>query len=186
MTHTSSAPLKVVFVCTANICRSAYAEARARQLCESSGFTNLEFSSAGTRGFNAAQIDDEMQQQLIARGGDASAHRSQRLTRDIVADADLILTAEAEHRNFVLEEWPAAMRRTYTLGQFAKILERLDGDEHGRDAIAAAFPRRVHATKELDIKDPYRRGTEAAQACAQHVDQLLAAVLPRLAVADAQ
>lgn len=55
-----------------------------------------------------------MATELRARGGDPTAFSSRRLTA-IVADADLLLTTEAAHRQFILKVWPGAFRRLFTL-----------------------------------------------------------------------
>ncbi len=65
-------PLRVLFVCTANICRSPYLELRARQLLGPDA--GVEVSSAGTHGFDAAPVSDTM-----AGGVRALGHRRRRL-----------------------------------------------------------------------------------------------------------
>ena len=56
-----------------------------------------------------------MAAELRARGADPSGFRPRRLTAEILRDADLILTAETTHRNFILDEWQAAFRRIFAL-----------------------------------------------------------------------
>lgn len=170
-------PLKVLFVCTANICRSAYAHVRAESLL---GDASVVVTSAGTWGFDASPMDAEMAAQAVARGTDPSAFRSQRITPALVRDADLILTMAREHRAFILEDWPGAVKRTYTLGQFAAALDAVDPTLRGAELIPAVRATRVAASEATDVKDPYRRGTEAAQACAATIDAALQKVLPRL------
>lgn len=172
-------PVKVLFVCTANICRSAYAQVRGQALMD--GHAGITISSAGTWGFDAASIDDPMAQQATARGADPSGFRSRRLTRGMVAEADVILTATSEHRTFILEDHPGAMRKTFTLGQFAESIADADAQLHGQDLIAAARTNRVPPRAATDVDDPYRRGEAAAAKCADQIDGLLTAVLPRLA-----
>ena len=88
----SSDPLRVLFVCTANICRSPHLELTARQLAgEDSG---LEFASAGTHGFVDHPMDEVMARTLApaaGRDGAAASFRSRRLDRTAVAEADLHL-----------------------------------------------------------------------------------------------
>ena len=55
-------PLRVLFVCTANICRSPFLELTARQLA--SGSTDVQFASAGTQGFTDHAMDEVMTQTL--------------------------------------------------------------------------------------------------------------------------
>ena len=99
-------PLRVLFVCTANICRSPHLELTARALAgEGSG---MEFASAGTHGFLDHPMDEVMSQTLAPDA--ATSFRSRRLDRTALADADLVLTAEETHRAFIVQEFPAAFR----------------------------------------------------------------------------
>ncbi|WP_435770512.1 adenylyl-sulfate kinase [Nocardioides sp. SYSU DS0651] len=173
--------LKVLFVCTANICRSPYMELRARALVGDDG--GVELASAGTHGFRAHPVDPTMARVLAERGVPAdlvAGFASRPLTKDLVDAADLVLTAEATHRAFVLEEMPGAFRKVFTLGQFAESAARVDPGITGAGLVSAVGHRRAGATDEHDVRDPYRRGRAAAEASADQIDRLLAAVLPRL------
>lgn len=170
----------MLFVCTANICRSPYLELRSKALA---GSTTVRFESAGTHGFLAQNMDPTMAQVLIDRGGsadDLAGFRSRRLTRELVASADLVLTAESAHRAFVLDEVPQAFRSVYSLGQFAESLTRIAPEVSGVELVKAAGNRRGAARFEHDIHDPYRQGPTAAETSADQIDALLRAVLPRL------
>lgn len=171
-------PLNVLFVCTANICRSAYMEIRARQLAD--GATGLSFSSAGTHGFTDHAMDEVMAGTLEQPDG---AFRSRRLSRQLVEQADVILTAEATHRAHILEEYPQAFRRVFTLGQFAASIGQFDG-LRGRDLIAAAGQRRTAADPALDVADPYRRGNAAAETAAGTISTMLSVIVPALVEED--
>lgn len=70
MTHPAESyepPLRVLFVCTANIARSPYGERRVVQL--SHGET-LSVASAGIPGYPGRGMDQEMAAQLRTRGGE--------------------------------------------------------------------------------------------------------------------
>lgn len=178
-----SRPLRVLFVCTANICRSPYMELRSRALVGADG--GIEFASAGTHGFNAHRVDRTMAEVLAERGvGNdlLSGFASRPLTDDLIEAADLVLTAEAAHRQFVLEEVPGAFRKAFTLGQFAESVERVAPDLHGAELVTAVGHRRAGTADHHDIRDPYRRGKAAAEVSADQIDDLLQAVLRRLAV----
>ncbi len=172
----SETPLTIAMVCFANICRSPYAELRARQLAGDAA----RVSSAGIQGFAAHPMDDDMADQLRLRGVDPDEFRSRRLTRAMVEGSDLILTMEARQRSYVLDEWPAAMKRTLTLSQFAEGLKHIDPAVSGREAIQAVFRHRPPADPALDVSDPYRQGPVASAATAELIDRLLAEILPRL------
>ena len=173
---TDERPLKVLFVCTANICRSPYMELAARRLVPDE--TDLVFSSAGTRGFDAAEMDAEMASLLDA---DTAAFRSRPLTRELLEDADLVLTAEASHRSFILDEQPELFRKVFTLGQAAAAIQRLEPGLPREELLAGLARSRGSADAELDVRDPYRRGPEAADEAAATIERLLSVVLPALA-----
>lgn len=179
-----TAHLKVLYVCTANICRSPYLELRSRQLQAANPQISdgLRFTSAGTHGFREQPVDGEMAAVLAERGVDVSSEtfHSRRLTAEMVEEADLVLTAEASHRDVVLGEVPSAFRKVFTLGQFAETARRVDTDATGHDLIAAANQRRAAASDHSDIGDPFRKGRAAAEKCADQIDDLLGVILPRL------
>lgn len=168
-------PIHVLFVCTANICRSPYMELVARQLSGDA----LTVSSAGTHGEHDQAIDDEMAAVLTKRGVASEAFRSRRVTAELIDDADLVLTAEVAHRRFILEERPTAYRKVFTLGQFAEVVSAADGLS-GRSLLEAIARRRPSATPDLDVTDPYRRGPEAAAAAGRRIESLLRVVVPAL------
>ena len=169
-------PLKVLFVCTANICRSPYLELTARAL--SGADSGVQFSSAGTHGFDSHAMDAAMVATLAE--DTSSGFASRRLTGPILAEADLVLTAEATHRSFILEEYPQHLRKVFTVGQFAAAVED-HPDLHGRELLAAVGARRTPARPEHDIADPYRRGDVAAATAADTMSRMLGVIVPRLA-----
>jgi sulfate adenylyltransferase len=99
----------------------------------------------------------------------------------MVDRADLVLTAELSHRSFILDDRPAAFRKLFTLGQFDSVVGGLAEDLVGRDLLAAAGTGLKRARAEDDVPDPFRRGTAAAAAAADHLDRLLQPLVPRLA-----
>lgn len=167
---------EVLFVCTANICRSAYAEVRTRALAPT-----LAVESAGVYGWVDHPIDGPIGTVAAERGADPAPFRSRRLRLPMVRDAALVLTAEVKHRTAILDDLPSARARVHTIGQFADSLGSAPAELRGEELIAwmGALRRRDHAR--FDVPDPYRRGPEAAVATADTIDRYLAVILPRLA-----
>ena len=169
-------PLKVLFVCTANICRSPYMQLVADRLAGGA----LEASSAGTHGYDDRGVDVEMRTLLTAREVSTDDFRSRRLTTELVDEADLVLTAEVAHRRYILDEQPGAFRKVFTLGQFAEAVRNAHGLT-GQELLAEIATRRPHADPSLDVADPYRQGPEAAARSAEQIEALLQVVVPALA-----
>ena len=167
---------RVLYVCTANIARSAYAEV----ITAGGGFEDLEVSSAGTHGWVDHPMYEHMADQLSRRGVDPTGFRSRRLTPGMVDEADLVLTMSAAHRSFVLQERPGAVSRTFTLGQLAGALDTVSRDLRGLEAVGAARRLSATASPADDVEDPYGRGPAAAATAADRLDALLDRILLRL------
>ena len=167
--------MKVLFVCTANICRSAYAVRRAEALAEEG--SALEFASGGTLGTPGLPMSAEIAAELEQRGGSADGFESARLGPE-ARSADIVLTMENSHKAFVIDEYPELIPRTFTIRQFAAALEQLDPQVRGKAVVRSAY--RFRRSSPGDVDDPYLRGAEAAHRCADEIDALLAAILPRL------
>ncbi len=175
-------PVAVLFVCTANICRSPYMELRAGAFLADDA-TAIEFASAGTHGFRDHGVDATMAGVLSRRGvsdEQIAAFRSRPLTRQLINAADLVLTAETVHREYVLEEAPGAFRKVFTLGQFADTVARVDASVTGQQLVTYAGHRRASAAAQHEVSDPFSRGRAANEHCADQIDGLLRAVMPRL------
>jgi len=171
-------PLRVLFVCTANICRSPFMELVADHLAGGA----LEVSSAGTHGYVGQPMNPEMAGLLAARGvpaGAAERFVSRPLTPGLVAGADVVLTAEEAHRRHVVEEQPEAAAKVFTLGQLAAAVDPTTSAT-GTDLVRSFGSRPGRAHRSLDVADPFRRGAEAAEACARQVEELLRVAVPVL------
>jgi sulfate adenylyltransferase len=171
-------PLRVLFVCTANICRSPYLELRARQLLGPD--SGVEVSSAGTRGFDASPVSDTMAAEFARHGTETSEFRSRIATGALIDGADLVLTAEATHRAQLLEDRPGAFRKIFTLGQFVASAMAADPALRGRELITSLATRRVPASADHDIDDPYRRGPQEAARAAATMEAMLEVLVQRL------
>jgi sulfate adenylyltransferase len=170
----------VLFVCTANICRSPYMELSAR--AASADQPGVVFRSAGTHGFRDHPLDAVMAQALGRRGLDGADFASRPLSASLIEQADLILTAETSHRSFILDDHPGYFRKVFTLGQFAEAVANFE--LAGHDLVSAIGDRRGTADVRFDVHDPYGRGPEAAEACATQIDGLLRVVVPALTGSD--
>ena len=98
---------KILFVCTGNSCRSVMAEGLFRKIV---GDRIREFSVASA-GVSAADGFPATQETVVVmkeEGVDVSRHRSQRLTPQMIREADRIFVMEKMHRDMVLELVPEA------------------------------------------------------------------------------
>jgi protein-tyrosine phosphatase len=169
---------KILLVCLGNVCRSALAEHVLRmRLGEMlpEGRSSVHVASAGVRALVGQPMDANAADELRRLGGDASAFRARQLTSEIAGEADLVLTATRALRSRVLEEAPRALKRTFTMREFAAIVgspafaeQRLEG----ADALVAtaATWRGSVAVDDYDIADPIGRSAEFHRGVADVVD----------------
>ena len=149
---------RILVVCIGNICRSPLGE-----LLLSARLPRPEFEvrSAGVMAMVGQGIDPFAAIHAAAEDIDSSAFRSQQITTELVQQSDLVLTATKELRSRVLSEWPAALRRTFTVLECADLLDEVTSSTpEGLVAAAAAARSQVRLT-ELDIPDPFKRGEQA-------------------------
>jgi protein-tyrosine-phosphatase len=89
--------VNVLFVCTGNTCRSPLAERLAKAAAARRGIADFTASSAGTNAWDGAPASDGALLVGMERQLDLAPHRSRKLTREIVAAADIILVMSNAH-----------------------------------------------------------------------------------------
>jgi protein-tyrosine-phosphatase len=109
--------MKILFVCTGNTCRSPMAEAIARKFAIERGLQDVEALSAGTSAHDGSPASDGALLVGMERNMDLSLHRAQTLSRDLVREADLILTMGPHHLERV--EALGGTGRAFLLSDFA-------------------------------------------------------------------
>lgn len=115
--------IRILSVCTHNRTRSVMTGALLTRRGEAAGVP-LHVATAGFREAGleptAGTID------ILGRHGlDVADHRSDVVTPELAADADLILTAEKQHVVTVAALGPGLFERTFTLPEFVRVGRRI-------------------------------------------------------------
>lgn len=186
-------PFQILAVCTANICRSPGAERllalelSRRDLSED---LQVKISSAGIRGWQSQPMDPDAAAALERRGGSSCGFKSRPLTEILVDSANLILTATREHRSDLLETFPQALRRTFTMKEFAQLTAlpgtadavRATGLLSANDLVASAYRHRGGAVvAEPDIADPYGGTVEQHDAAMAEIQAAMSRIADAIA-----
>ena len=164
-----STPRGVLFMCTGNICRSAFAEMYLRERLSSRGMGAIPVSSAGIQAVVGHDLDTDMAIQARSHGLRGTGHVARQATGRMLRDAELVMVFGPEHMDWIAQEFPEYLVRTVSLGHAADVL--------AMSALAPGATRvpldgvapLVHASTEDGdgwITDPYRRGPEVAHTVA--------------------
>ena len=121
--------MKILFVCTGNTCRSPLSEAIARKIAIERGLADVEIASAGTSAWEGAPASDGALLVGMEHGLDLSNHRAQLLSRDLVAESDVVLAMGPHH-----------LERVEALGGTAKAWTLTGYASHGKNDRAISDP----------------------------------------------
>jgi len=152
--------MKILFVCTGNTCRSALAEAIARREAIERGLMEFDVSSAGTSAWNVAPASDGGLLVALEHGVDLSEHRARQLTREIVAEQDVILVMGPHH-----------LERAEALGG--------EGKSHLLTDYAA------HGSSDRAVSDPFGGDLEVYRATYEELEREIKRVFDRMAAEQA-
>lgn len=166
---------RVLFFCTANICRSAFAEQLFRNLAQE---LPVESDSAGIYALTGHGMDPMMVDELKARGIAPEPHEAKQLTGRILRHSDLLITFERDHVLWALSENPSVRSRLVLIGQLERYLEQLPRPESLESIALNASRMPVEDSDPLD--DPFGRGKRRIEDAANRIDNvitMLAAIL---------
>ncbi len=121
----------ILFVCTANICRSPMAAAIMRQRIAQLGLADrVQVLSAGVWAEGNQSASANAVTTLGQRGIELGSHRSQPLTPELLREAALILVMEESHRRSIFYAAPQHLAKVYLLTEMAGRHEDVD-DPYG-------------------------------------------------------
>lgn len=189
--HGSCSVIRIVTVCTANLCRSPLAEHVVRAAAVGVGL-DVEVSSTGVSVRPGLQPPADWCAVVGEWGVDLGGHRSG--SADLAA-ADLIVGMTAQHIRSLAVAQPALVGRLVTLRGAVHRLGTPSGDsdaagEFDSDGLAARLHRCVgvqrsrdllRADPGFDVADPYRRPQREQQQIAAEIVTLAQALVMGLA-----
>lgn len=179
--------VRILTVCTGNICRSPYAERVLAHRLEEVRPGAFAVTSAGTGALVGERVDPGSARILDSLGVAHDDFAARQITERVLDEVDLVLPLTIEHRKIVLSYAPRLLKRCYTLTEMARLI-RSAGDRqpwHKRlagletpDERWSRIPLELARERGLtrvdgradDVADPYRRERSVFDAMAQDID----------------
>lgn len=184
----------VLTVCTGNIARSPLTQQLLLSKLQGAP-GQFSVASAGT----AAVVGSPMTRQAAALslrlGSGSTDHVARAVTSEIIDSVDLVLTATRAHRSDIVALLPRASRYTFTVRQFARLLDSLDASilaladesiaERARRLVAEAAAQRgflppLAQASDDDVEDPFRLSDEVYDRVGVQIDQATARIAAAL------
>jgi protein-tyrosine-phosphatase len=110
--------MNILFVCTANICRSFLAAKLFQNEIDLGKLENISVLSAGLFTRPGSPPDPKMVKFLSKMGIRDENHRSRQMSEEDIVWADMILVMEEFHRLRILSLWPSGYGKVERLGRF--------------------------------------------------------------------
>ncbi|MDK8181566.1 low molecular weight protein arginine phosphatase [Paenibacillus sp. UMB4589-SE434] len=188
---------RILFVCTGNTCRSPMAESMLRHLAHERGL-DVEVRSAGVSAWGDAPMSEHARSVLEKWKMSNEAFHSQGLASSTVAWADLILTLTLGHKQHVLQRYPQAADKVYTLKEYVSTDEGALMAQEQMHALIAELqlklamgeqptPEEMRLLNQLqqqapgtDIADPYGGSLEQYVQTAEDIKESLQLLLDKL------
>lgn len=141
--------MKIMFICTGNICRSAMAHAMLEKRAKEEN-KDIEVYSCGVFAENGDVPTYEGIDVMREYGIDLSNHRATNIRNSNIKDMDIILCATSSHKNNVISMYPELKEKVYTMKEYA-----------GYDK------------RDIDIKDPWGYGIAIYRMCASEIEDCI-------------
>jgi len=134
MNPEKSQPIRVIFVCMGNICRSPSAEIVFRHMVEEAGLGGeIEIDSAGTIGYHASRPPDKRMASALRGRGYTIHGRARQVTPEDFERFDLVIPMDRENEEELREEFCPSPELAGRIRPFAGFCTR-----HEIDAVRKA------------------------------------------------
>ena len=112
--------MKIMFICTGNICRSAMAHVMLEKRAKEEN-KDIEVYSCGVFAENGDVSTEEAIETMQEYGIDLKKHRATNIRNSKIQEMDIILCATTSHKNNVIAMYPNLKEKVFTMKEYARI-----------------------------------------------------------------
>lgn len=141
--------MKIMFICTGNICRSAMAHKLLEKKLIDNNIKNIEVYSCGIFAEDGDYATYNAEEVMEEYNVDMKTHKATNIRHSNIEEMDLILCATISHKNTVLQIYPNLRGKVYTMKEY------------------------IGNTTDLDIKDPWGYDIDVYRNCASQINDCL-------------
>jgi protein arginine phosphatase len=111
--------MRILIVCTANICRSVMAEGILKKLLSTrSEARDIEIHSVGMDAVVGLTPDRDTREICLAHDIEVGSHTAEQLTKEMLIQSDIILCMEKIHKQLIVNSYPDFYTKTFLLKEF--------------------------------------------------------------------
>ena len=148
--------MKIMFICTGNICRSAMAHKMLEKKAEEQN-KDIEVYSCGIWAMQGDIPTYEAIQVMKEYGVDLSTHRATNIQNSNIEEMDLILCATKNHKRNVIAMYPELKDKVFTMKEYG------------------SYPK-----DDLDISDPWGYGFDVYKKCAKEIEECINRIIKNI------
>jgi protein-tyrosine-phosphatase len=149
--------MNILFICTANICRSVIAEGILKKLLANSpGYQTAFVASAGIDALENFTPDQNTLEVCTKRKIFIGSHKARQLTIVMLKNADIVLCMENVHKQRILSAFPKYSKHVFLLKEYLH-----------KDSL-----------DDTEIKDPTGKSKQKYEKCFKEIEKELKRILP--------
>lgn len=152
--------MKVMFICTGNICRSAMAHWLLKKKLTDLNRSDIQVYSCGIYAQDGDIPTYEAREAINEYGVNLSNHFAINIKNSNIKDMDLILCATKSHKIAVIDIYPELEEKVFTMKEYVNY----DREHHDN----------------IDIKDPWGYDLETYRSCLAEIDECLELLLKKI------
>ena len=149
--------MKIMFICTGNICRSAMAHRMLEKRVKDLKRNDIEVHSCGVFAYNGDRPTSQGIEVMKSYEVDLTSHRATNIHNSNIEDMDIILCATTSHKNNVINMYPNLEEKIFTMKEYVG-----------------------YNKEDFDIDDPWGLSTKVYENCAREIDDCIEKIINKI------